>query len=103
MDPVRAMRTFIRIVDEGGFAAAARKLDQAPAVVTRVLAELEAHLGARLGDPIGSQHDRTAPETARSGAFLLSGTAPPGSCGSSSSWRLAGQGGHAKSGATASA
>ena len=48
MDPLRAMRTFIRIVDEGGFAAAARKLDQAPAVVTRVLAELEAHLGARL-------------------------------------------------------
>ena len=47
MDPLRAMRTFIRIVDEGGFAAAARKLDQAPAVVT-VLAELEAHLGARL-------------------------------------------------------
>jgi DNA-binding transcriptional LysR family regulator len=48
MDQLRAMRTFIRIVDEGGFAAAARRLQQAPAVVTRVLAELEAHLGARL-------------------------------------------------------
>lgn len=48
MDQLRAMRVFIRVIDEGGFAKAARALDMAPPVVTRVVAELEAHLGARL-------------------------------------------------------
>jgi DNA-binding transcriptional LysR family regulator len=48
MDQLRAMRVFARIVDSGGFAAAARAMDLAPAVVTRILAELERHLGARL-------------------------------------------------------
>ena len=48
MDQLKAMRLFARVVDEGSFAAAARALDLAPAVVTRVIAELEAHLGARL-------------------------------------------------------
>lgn len=48
MDPLRAMKVFIRVIDEGGFAKAARSLDMAPAVVTRVIAELEARLGARL-------------------------------------------------------
>jgi DNA-binding transcriptional LysR family regulator len=48
MDPLRAMKVFIRVIDEGGFAKAARALDMAPAVVTRVIAELEARLGARL-------------------------------------------------------
>ncbi len=48
MDQLRAMRVFARIVDEGSFAGAARALDLAPAVVTRVLGELEDHLGARL-------------------------------------------------------
>lgn len=42
------MRVFTRVIDEGSFAAAARALDLAPAVVTRLVAELEAHLGARL-------------------------------------------------------
>lgn len=42
------MRVFARVVDEGSFAAASRALDLAPAVVTRVVAELEEHLGARL-------------------------------------------------------
>lgn len=42
------MRVFQRVVDEGGFAAAARKLDLDPAVVTRLVADLEQHLGARL-------------------------------------------------------
>ena len=37
-----------RVADEGSFAAAARALDMAPAVVTRVIAELEEQLGARL-------------------------------------------------------
>jgi DNA-binding transcriptional LysR family regulator len=48
MDQLRAMRVFARVVDEGGFAKAARAMDMAPPVVTRVVAELEAHLGARL-------------------------------------------------------
>lgn len=42
------MRLFARVVDEGSFAAAARAQDMAPAVATRLLAELEEHLGARL-------------------------------------------------------
>ena len=48
MDQLRAMRVFARVIDEGSFAKAARALDLAPAVVTRLVAELEEHLGARL-------------------------------------------------------
>lgn len=48
MDSLRAMRVFTRVIDEGSFAGAARALDMAPAVVTRLVAELEEHLGARL-------------------------------------------------------
>ena len=48
MDQLRAMRVFARVVDEGGFAEAARALDLAPPVVTRTVADLETHLGARL-------------------------------------------------------
>jgi DNA-binding transcriptional LysR family regulator len=42
------MRVFQRVVDEGGFAAAARALDMSPAAVTRLFGDLEHHLGARL-------------------------------------------------------
>jgi DNA-binding transcriptional LysR family regulator len=48
MDQLRSLRVFVRVIDEGSFAGAARVLDMAPAVVTRVVAELEQHLGARL-------------------------------------------------------
>lgn len=48
MDQLRALRVFVRVIDDGSFAAAARALDLAPAVVTRLVAELEEHLGARL-------------------------------------------------------
>lgn len=48
MDLHRSMRVFVRVVDEGSFAGAARALDLAPAVVTRAVADLEEHLGARL-------------------------------------------------------
>jgi DNA-binding transcriptional LysR family regulator len=48
MDQLKAMKVFARVVDEGGFAKAARALDMAPPVVTRMVAELENHLGARL-------------------------------------------------------
>lgn len=43
-----SMRVFQKVMDEGGFAAAARALDMSPAVVTRLVADLEAHLGTRL-------------------------------------------------------
>ena len=48
MDRLHSMRVFARVIDEGGFAAAARALDLSPAVATRLVADLEAHLGARL-------------------------------------------------------
>ena len=48
MDQLRALRVFAKVVAEGSFAGAARVMDLAPAVVTRTVADLEAHLGARL-------------------------------------------------------
>jgi DNA-binding transcriptional LysR family regulator len=48
MDRLSSMRVFQRVIDEGGFAAAARALDMSPAVVTRLVADLEQHLGTRL-------------------------------------------------------
>ena len=42
------MRAFQQVVDDGGFAAAARTLDMSPAVMTRLIVDLEEHLGARL-------------------------------------------------------
>lgn len=48
MDRLLTMRVFQSVADEGGFAAAARKLDMSPAGVTRLIADLEDHLGARL-------------------------------------------------------
>ena len=48
MDRLHSMRVFARVVDEGSFVAAGRKLDLSAAVVTRLVADLEKHLGARL-------------------------------------------------------
>ena len=48
MDRLLSMRVFQKVIDEGGFAAAARALDMSPAVVTRLVADLESHLGACL-------------------------------------------------------
>jgi DNA-binding transcriptional LysR family regulator len=48
MDRLQSMRVFQHVVDEGSFAAAARKLDLAPAAVTRLVGDLEKHLGVRL-------------------------------------------------------
>lgn len=48
MDRLLSMRVFERVVDEGGFAAAARALDMSAPVVTRLVADLEEHLGTRL-------------------------------------------------------
>ncbi len=48
MDRLLSMRAFQQVVDDGGFAAAARTLDMSPAVMTRLITDLEQHLGARL-------------------------------------------------------
>jgi DNA-binding transcriptional LysR family regulator len=48
MDRLMSMRVFQKVIDEGGFAAAARAMDISPAVVTRLVADLEGYLGTRL-------------------------------------------------------
>lgn len=48
MDRLDAIAAFIAVCDAGGFAAAARRLRLSPSVVTRQIAGLEQHLGARL-------------------------------------------------------
>mgnify|MGYP003576623268 CR=1 FL=1 len=48
MDQLRAMRMFVTVVDEGGFSSASRATDTTPASVTRLIADLEHHLGVRL-------------------------------------------------------
>ena len=48
MDRLQAMTTFVAVVDSGGFASAARKLNLSPPVITRAVAELEERLGLRL-------------------------------------------------------
>ena len=47
-DELKALRVLAKVIDEGGFARAARALNMAPPVVTRMPAELENQLGARL-------------------------------------------------------
>lgn len=42
------MATFLAVVDSGGFASAARQLNQSPPAVTRAVADLEERLGLRL-------------------------------------------------------
>jgi DNA-binding transcriptional LysR family regulator len=48
MDELTALRVFRAIVDEGSFAAAARRLRLSPAAVSKNVAELEQSLGSRL-------------------------------------------------------
>jgi DNA-binding transcriptional LysR family regulator len=48
MDRLLSMRVFQQVIDTGGFAAAARALNMSPATVTRLVTDLEQHLGARL-------------------------------------------------------
>ncbi|RUO31862.1 LysR family transcriptional regulator [Aliidiomarina sedimenti] len=48
MDKLKAMTTFVAIVDEGSLSAAADKLNRSPAAVVRTLAALEQNLGVRL-------------------------------------------------------
>jgi DNA-binding transcriptional LysR family regulator len=48
MDRLDAMRLFVRVAELGSFAAVARQLGVARSIVTRQVAALEAHLGAKL-------------------------------------------------------
>ena len=48
MDRIDAMQAFVAVADLKGFAPAARKLGLSPSAVTRLIAELEDRLGARL-------------------------------------------------------
>lgn len=48
MNKFEAMRTFVAVVDAGSFVAAAERLQSSKAVVSRLVAELERHLGVRL-------------------------------------------------------
>jgi DNA-binding transcriptional LysR family regulator len=48
MDRMTSMAAFVKVVDVGGFAAAARKLDMSPSMVTTHVRALEERLGVRL-------------------------------------------------------
>lgn len=48
MDRLRAMEVFVEVVRKNGFARAADALETSPANVTRIIADLESHLGTRL-------------------------------------------------------
>ena len=48
MDRLQSMRVFAKVVEHGSFARAATALDMSNTVVTRNVADLEAHLGTRL-------------------------------------------------------
>ncbi|PKR52728.1 LysR family transcriptional regulator [Thalassospira povalilytica] len=48
MDRFNAMKVYVRVAEEQGFAAAARALNMSPAAVTRTIAQLEDIIGARL-------------------------------------------------------
>ncbi len=48
MDTLAALRVFTKVVEQGSFAKAAEHLDMSTSAVSRLLAQLEAHLDARL-------------------------------------------------------
>src|SRR5512133_916110 len=48
MDRLEAMRVFCAVIEAGGFAAAADRLGLSTSAVSRHVAQLEAHLNARL-------------------------------------------------------
>ncbi|WP_293266275.1 LysR family transcriptional regulator [Neptunomonas sp.] len=48
MDKLKAMATFVEIVDRGSLSAAAEAINRSPASVVRALADLENHLSVRL-------------------------------------------------------
>ena len=59
MDVLRAMRTFVAVEEEGGFAAAGRKLNLSKPVVSKQISSLEEHLGSRLFNRTTRRHSLT--------------------------------------------
>ncbi len=53
MDRLEELVVFLRVVDEGSFSGAARRLVLSPSTVSKLIARLEARLGVRLFDRIG--------------------------------------------------
>jgi len=48
MDRFQELRIFVAVAEEGGFAAAARRLKMSPPPVTRAISSLESRLGVKL-------------------------------------------------------
>jgi DNA-binding transcriptional LysR family regulator len=48
MDRLKSLTTFVQVVDNGGFSAAARRLDMSPTMASEHVQALEEQLGARL-------------------------------------------------------
>lgn len=48
MDRFQALQVFVTVAEQGGFAAAGRRLSMSPPSVTRIISALEDHLGAPL-------------------------------------------------------
>lgn len=48
MDTIEGMRTYVAVVSEGSFVAAARRLEISPQLVSKYVGQLEERLGARL-------------------------------------------------------
>jgi len=48
MDTIDGMRTFVAVISEGSFSAAAERLDMSPQLVSKYVGQLESRLGARL-------------------------------------------------------
>ncbi|MGH6751667.1 MAG: LysR family transcriptional regulator [Bradyrhizobium sp.] len=73
------LRAFIAVVDEGSFAAAARKLDKATSVISYTITNLEAQLGVALFDrkstkkPLLTEAGRMVLADAKSIAYGLDG------------------------------
>ena len=66
MDTLTRMRTFVEVVDAGGFSAAARKLGRSKALISKYIKELEDELGVVLFD----RNRRGTVLTAAGAAFL---------------------------------
>ena len=48
MTDLKALRSFVAIIDEGSFAAAARRMGISKSMCSKMIADLEADLGTRL-------------------------------------------------------
>lgn len=62
LDEVRAMMIFARVVEEGGFSAAARKMGLSRAAISHQIRQLESKLGRALVAP---EHAQFQPDRCR--------------------------------------